>query len=192
MCIWHIGAVVFRLYGSHSVSFLFRIGHTEQGGREMEGRDEIELPPLRWQRALSLSRSLWLIRNERAIVAVVDEVGRYLRSWTFYLLHEDFWEELIEFGSHGPPVEGIRPYFGSIVEYATARNPSYSCVLVVERDAESIWWLLYYRLRTGVYLLLCAFQSRYSNVEHERMETSSGEDLDETDSSEFVQLVYDF
>jgi hypothetical protein len=110
----------------------------------MEVEDEFELPPLRWQRASSLFWNRWLVHNDRSIMAVVDEVGRYLRTWVFYLLEEDHWVELIEFGSLGPPIEGVQSCFGEIVEYAAAVNPSYACVLIVERDVGTIWWLFYY------------------------------------------------
>ncbi len=41
------------------------------------------------------------------------------------------------------------------------------------------------------YLLLCVFRAQFAEMEHERMEPSSEEDSEESDTSEFVQLVYD-
>ena len=43
----------------------------------------------------------------------------------------------------------------------------------------------------GVYLLMCAFQSRWIDVEVDRMIPGIEESSDEDDASEFVQLVFD-
>jgi hypothetical protein len=158
----------------------------------MEREGEIELPPLRWQRELSLIRRVWYVRSGASILAIVDEAGRFLRKWIFYLLEGDHWIELIAFGSHGPPVEGISPQFGSILEYAAPVVEAYTCLLLVEREHGSIWWLMYYRISVGVYFLMFSFQSRLDVVEIERVDLSSEQEEDsDSDSSEFVQLVFD-
>jgi hypothetical protein len=82
----------------------------------MEG-EGIGLPYLGWRRPLSRLRNMWLIRDGETIVAIVDEIGD-TRSWIFYWYRNDNWVELIDFGSHDTPVEGIVPRFGEIVEYA--------------------------------------------------------------------------
>ena len=152
--------------------------------------DEVALPPLRWQRGQSRFRHRWVIRDGATIVAIVAEIGD-VRSWIFYWYRIDTWVELIEFGSQDPPVGGMRPRFSEIVEYSVALNPSHACVMVRESDDGTIWWLLYYRVRVGVYLLMCAFQSRWIDVEVDRMIPGVEESSDEDDASEFVQLVFD-
>ena len=91
--------------------------------------DGVVLPPLRWQRGQSRFRHRWVIRDGATIVAIVAEIGD-VRSWLFYWYRIDTWVELIEFGSQDPPVGGIHPRFGEIVEYAGALNPSHACVMV--------------------------------------------------------------
>jgi hypothetical protein len=152
--------------------------------------DGVVLPPLRWQRGQSRFRHRWVIRDGATIVAIVAEIGD-VRSWIFYWYRIDTWVELIEFGSQDPPVGGIHPRFGEIVEYAGALNPSHACVMVRESDNGTLWWLLYYRVRVSVYLLMCAFQSRWIDVEVDRMIPGIEESSDEDDASEFVQLVFD-
>jgi hypothetical protein len=93
---------------------------------------------------------VWLIQDGETIDAIIDEIGD-TRSWTFYWCRNGDWVELIEFGSHNNPVEGIVPRFGEIVEYAYTSNPSHSCLMVRENTDGTIWWLLYYRLGVGVY-----------------------------------------
>jgi hypothetical protein len=127
----------------------------------------------------------------RNIVAVVDEVGPCVRTWIFYWYEDNDWVELIEFESQGPVIEGIRPHFGKIVEYAAVVNQSYRCVLVRENIVGTIWWLLYYHLSISEYFLLCAFWARDVDVEVERRNASVEYDSNDTESSEFVQLVYD-
>lgn len=158
----------------------------------MERNDEVVLLPLRWQRELSLIRNVWYVQSGTSIIATVDEAGRFLWTRVFYLLERDHWIELIEFGSHGPPIDGISCRFRDLVEYAVPVVAAYACVLVVESEHGSIWWLLYYRICAGVYFLMCSFQSRYDAVDTERVELSLKEEEDsDSNSSEFMQLVYD-
>ncbi len=39
--------------------------------------------------------------------------------------------------------------------------------------------------------MLCVFQAQIAEMGHERMEPESDEDSENSDASEFVQLVYD-
>jgi hypothetical protein len=150
----------------------------------------MELPPLRWQRSSSRFHNVWRIQDGDTIVAVVDEVGD-TRSWVFYWYRDDEWVDLMEFGSFDSSVEGILPQFGEIVEYAAPVNPSHACLMVREHGGSTIWWLLYYRVRFGDYLLMCAFQSRWYDVVVERNDASVDESSDESDESEFVQTIFD-
>jgi hypothetical protein len=157
----------------------------------MERESEIYLPPLRWQRPTSSFRYLWVVFDERCTVAIVHEGGGVLGTWIFFSLEEYTWVELIEFGSHGIPFASVHSRFGEIVECAAALDRSYACFLVIERREENIWWLLYYRLRVGEVLFLCAFRARFSDMMHELMETSSEEGSTVSDSSEFLPGVFD-
>ena len=148
------------------------------------------LPALRWRRHLSRFRHIWRIRDGETIVAVVAEIGD-VRSWIFYWYCYGEWIVLIEFGTQDSPVGGIEPRFREIVEYAAALDPSFAWLMVRESDNGTIWWLLYCRLRVGTYHLCCAFQSRWIDVEVERMNLVDGADTDDDDSSEFEQLTFD-
>ncbi len=66
-------------------------------------------------------------------MALVDEAGLYCHTWASYLLDGDQWVEFIEFQSQGP-MEGIRCRFGAISACCLPEEPSYACILVVERD----------------------------------------------------------
>ena len=152
--------------------------------------DGTVLPSPRWLRPLSRLRNVWLIHVGETIVKIVDEIGD-IRSWVFFWYRNEEWVELVEFESNSPPVEGIRPHFGEIVEYSLPVNPFYTCLMVREHRDNTIWWVLYCRVRFGRYRMMCAFQSRWVDVIVERMRPGVEEESDESSESEFVQLVFD-
>ncbi len=119
----------------------------------------------------------------------VDEIGD-TRSWVFFWYRNNEWVEMVEFESNSPPVEGIQPRFGNIVEFAVPVNPFYTCLMVRETAGTTIWWLLYCRA-WGELRLVCTFQSRWIDVMVERMRPSTIEVLDDSSDSEFEQLVFD-
>ncbi len=133
---------------------------------------------------------MWRIHDGETIVAIVDEIGD-VRTWVFHWYCDYRWVELIEFVSHGAPIEGIQPRFGEIVEYAAPVNPFYTCLMVRKYRDNTIWWLLYCRVRFGRYRMMCAFQSRWVDVSVERIQPGAGEESDESSESEFVQLIFD-
>ena len=147
------------------------------------------LPDVEWRRTSSHVRSIWYVGGASGIVAVVDEVGSVVRTWSFYLLVGDTWEELVEFGSRGLPVPEIGPRFGYIVDYAPGLGDGRSCLLVIEWEADRIWWIIYCRLRAGGFVPLFAFGSRIPVVVTERQEPCT----DGSDSSEdgIVRLAFD-
>jgi hypothetical protein len=157
----------------------------------MEKDEEIYLPPLRWWRPSSTVCNIWIVHGGNYIVAVVDEFCQYARTWSFLWLVSDEWVDLVEFGAQSSPIGGIVPHFGDIVEYVLPVDRSVPCLLIVESEGGSIWWLVYGRLRLGGYILLCIFHSRYSDLETEILGSSSEEDSDELESSQFVRWVFD-
>jgi hypothetical protein len=147
------------------------------------------LPDIEWRRPSSYVRNIWYVGGASGIVAVVDEVGSVVQTWSFYLLVGDAWEELVEFGSSGPPVPEIGPRFGYIVEYAPGLGDGRSCLLVIEWEADRIWWIIYCWLRAGGLVPLFALGLRIPVVVTECQEPCS----DESDGSEdgIVRLVFD-
>jgi hypothetical protein len=76
--------------------------------------------------------------------AFVEESSDWNRWWVVHLLHNDHWEELIGFRSYGSrTLLPIGSLYADIVDMAPAVDFRYPVVLVIERNEEYCWWLVY-------------------------------------------------